>query len=79
VQPPLRRAALRTKSDLDRRDEIVTSQQESIGERVLLSLELSELSRDAGEALGAAWVVGVDDIAAKAALLARPLRLLASR
>ena len=64
---------------MDRRDEIATSCEESIGERVLLCLELSELSRDAAEALGASWVTGVDDIAEKAARLARPLRLLAAR
>ena len=64
---------------MDRDEELAASLDESVGDRVLLSLELSELSRAAGEALGAAWVAGVDDIAEKAALLALPLRRLVPR
>ena len=79
MQPPVRRAALAEKAEADLAEDTVVSGGETVAERVLLSLELSELGYEAAVALGARWVEGVDDLADKANRLARPLRLLTSR
>jgi hypothetical protein len=72
--PPVNREGLRRRAELDLEDERQAAALETIEARLELSLELSELAYEARDALGATW--HTDDLAEKARLLAKPLRLL---
>jgi hypothetical protein len=77
VIPPVRREALRERQALDQVDELEAFAHETLGERLALTIELSDLSRALAEAVGASWVTQpVDDLGDKARLYAAPLRAL---
>ena len=53
---------------------------ESSGERLALTIDLSEVAREIGEGAGAPWVFDApDDLADKARLYALPLQLVHGR
>ena len=77
---PLRRDALARRATKDHEEELEVSDAETPDERAELSLELSEIAREAAESLGAEWVTNPpDDLREKAHLYARPLSLLRKR
>jgi hypothetical protein len=77
VIPPVRRDALRERQALDEADEAAAYARETVGERLAMAIELSDLTRSLAEAVGAPWVTdAVDDLEDKARLYAAPLRAL---
>ncbi|MBI4701875.1 MAG: hypothetical protein HY744_12105 [Deltaproteobacteria bacterium] len=75
--PPVRREVLREREAQDDADDAAVSARETPGERLALTIELSELTRALAEAVGAPWVTApADDLGEKARLYAAPLRLL---
>jgi hypothetical protein len=77
---PFDRQRLRDRSDLDERDELVAARDETPEERFLLSLELSELTRELAQAAGADWTTHErDDLPEKSRAYALPLRVAMDR
>jgi hypothetical protein len=80
VQLPFDRARLRERSELDERDELVASREQTPEERLQLSLELADLTRELATAAGASWVTREpDDLPEKSRLYVLPLRLAMER
>lgn len=74
---PMRREALKIRGAMDEAEEERICAGESVSERLLMTLELSELSRALAFAVDAPWTREVfDDLADKARLYAAPLRVL---
>ena len=77
--PRLGAERLRAKGELDELDELAEARRESPEQRLALSLELCELTRELAEAASAAWTRSLpNDLPDKAALYAAPLRAAAS-
>jgi hypothetical protein len=77
---PFDRARLRERNALDDAEDQAAAAQRSPGERVEISLDLSQLVRDLAHATGADRAVARNaDLAEKARLYAAPLRILAAR
>jgi hypothetical protein len=77
VIPPVRREALRERQALDEADEAAAYARETVGERLAMAIELSDLTRSLAEAVGAPWVTEpVDDLGDKSRLYAAPLHAL---
>jgi hypothetical protein len=67
VQPPLNRAALRVRNELDERDASLGAAALSPGARVAQALDLSDFARRLGRVTGAPWLeVAPDDLEQKA-------------
>ena len=77
---PFDRARLRERNALDDAEDQAAAAQRSPGERVELSLDLSQLVRELAHATGADRAAATHaDLAEKARLYAAPLRILAAR
>jgi hypothetical protein len=72
---PVRREALKERSELDELDELRAARAESPAQRLQLALELSELTRELAEAAAAPWTrASADDLDEKAHCYLAPLR-----
>jgi hypothetical protein len=77
---PFDRARLQERNALDDAEDRADAARRSPGERVALSLSLSQLVRDLSRAAGTAQPAGAHgDLEEKAHLYADPLRILAAR
>lgn len=77
---PFNRARLRERNALDDAEEQAAAAQRTPGERVEMSLDLSQLVRELAHATGADQATSTrSDLAEKARLYAEPLRILAAR
>ena len=77
---PFNRARLQERNALDEAEEQAAAAQRTPGERVEMSLDLSQLVRELARATGADQATSTrSDLAEKARLYAEPLRILAAR
>jgi hypothetical protein len=79
VIPPFDRARLAEKNALDEAEAIADAAAKTPEERIEETLELSELVRELARANGVDPAAGASDLAEKARLWARPMKLLLRR
>lgn len=72
---PLRRDALRNRAPLDEADEADAYEHTTPSQRIMRSLELSELARELARAVGSAWTEQASaDMMEKARFYVAPMR-----
>ena len=71
---PLRRERMAERSRIDELEERATNLRETPSERLMLALELADLTRDLAESASAAWVRQPRPLEGKARLYVAPLR-----
>jgi hypothetical protein len=75
---PMRIDRLKERSLLDDREDAAVAREEAAADRLLLALELSDLTRDLAESAAAPWLESGTRLEEKARLYVSPLRAAAA-